>query len=265
MGMLDRLVGRTEERKLEGMLRARCRDVGVDLPRSVKVVVDGRRARLEGSVTPSSAPAWLGRAPHPLLVEHAVSTARHLSLLKARRRLAEAVRGDAGVLVLPWTRLVHPLALRIVLEDLVDRDRGPYDWMSGKSGRIRDFHYQHRESGTIEFTRIMTDRRNEPGRVEHLYTFLPKDDGVQRAQITLTTVIPHSTAGTLAGRPMSDLVKFEDTGDEDVDRAIAALTIESAVPLGNSTVVTLAPTRWMTYARPPEKHRGWDAMADFIA
>ena len=265
MGLLGRVFRRTDERRLRDLLRGECRGHGVELPRRVEVVIDGQRARLSGSITPSSAPAWLDGRPHPLLVEHAVSTARHMALAAARRRLADRLSGDADMMVMPWTRLVHPLALRMVLEDLGDRSRGPYEWMSGSSGRIRDFHYQHRDSGTIEFTRIMTSRRDDPAKVEHVFTFLPREDGVQRAQFAITAVIPGSTAAALAGEPLSRLVTFPETGDDEVDRAVGRLVIEEAAPTEASTVVTLAPTRWITYASPPPAYAAWDGDAGYMA
>ena len=153
----------------------------------------------------------------------------------------------------------------MVLEDLGDRSRGPYDWMNGSSGRIRDFHYQLRDFGTIEFSRIMTTRADDPERVETLFTYLPMDDGIQRAQVAVTTVIPQAAAMLLEGRPLGDLVGYRDTGDPVVDTAVSSLRIEKVSALEVSTVATLAPTPWITYADAPMPYLGWEMDAGYVA
>lgn len=263
--MLRWILGDPRERRLTAELRRRCAEAGEPLPRAVRVRVEGERARLEGATTPATAPVARDGGPHPLLVDHAVATARNLALLRERRALALRLRGDVDALTSPWTRLVHPLALRFAMYDLGDRGRGPYDWMQGSSGRVRDFHYQLRDHGTIEFTRMMVMGRDDPDAVESLFTFLPLDDGVQRAQVVVTRTVPEAAVHALEGRPLGDLLSVPPSGDDELDEAVSGLVVERVRVGERSTIATLAPARWLPWAPPPAGEADWHLAARYRA
>lgn len=265
MLLLQRLLGRTPERMLMADLRRQCTQMGVSLPRAMRLRIEGARVRILNSSVPATAPLGDGVSAHPLLVEHAIATKARADLLHARRSLALGLRGDADQLTAPWTRLVHPLALRMCLYDLGSPERGPYDWMAGRSGRVRDFHYELRDHGTIEFSRIMISDRDDPERVESIFTFLPVDDGVQRAQFGTTRIIPESVAEKLCGHPLRHLVEFTPSGCGDLDRMVGDLVMDRVSVLERSTIVTLAPTRWVPWGDPPAEWRDWFKDARYAA
>lgn len=265
MLLLRRLLGRTPERMLMADLRRRCAQAGVSLPQTMRLEIDGERVRIINATVPATAPLGDGVTAHPLLVEHAIATKMRGDLSRARRCLALGLKGDIDQLTAPWTRLVHPLALRLCLYDLGSRERGPYDWMTGASGRVRDFHYELRDHGTIEFSRIMITDRGDPDKVESIFTFLPMEDGVQRAQFATTEVIPEAAAEMLCGHPLRHLIELTPSGYGDLDRMVGDLVMERVVVLERSTLVTLAPTPWVPWRDPPPQWRNWFKDAGYAA
>lgn len=255
---------------LDRALRKACRRAGFKLPTDVRVTVKtGYMGDLFHPLAYAQAPAWHDEASgivHPLLVDNARRMVAKMAIGRVHKRMMAGV--DVDGIPPAWTKLVHPLALRLVMEDMPDRAHGPYDWERERrrDARISDFDSRSTGYGTEEFTRIMLMRSVDRTKVEMVFSFLPDGvDGVQRAQVAVTAVLPHAVAVAIVGRPLSDLIAFAPTGHPDVDAAVASLTVSRAEPQEISTVLTLEPVRWITWDMPPPKHAGWDDGAPYVA
>lgn len=269
MGMLAArlLLVLKRRRSLKLDLSRACLREGFVMPSGIHAKVEEGRCTIHHALGHGNAPLLDGDGlPHPLLVRVLRDIAMKVELHRIHDRL---MSGMDGTEVRPaWTRLVHPVALRIVMEDLPDRAHGPYDWetMRSADARISDFHCDSTQQGTEEFTRIMLKRRDDRSKIDMVFTFLPREeDGVQRAQLAVATVVPHAAAAAAEGRRLGDLVEFAKTGHDDVDQAVADIIIERAEPQTVSTVLTLAPTRWIPWDAPPEGMKGWDSASPYIA
>lgn len=249
--------------KLEAALRAACDDDGFRLPREVRITNIAGMAVLFHVSAYAECRAWKDESRTtiaPILLENARNIANKVEFHRNREKLKGRLEGDAP----PWTRIVHPLALRLMMASTPDRSKLPMEWgRKPLGGGIADINYTQCGNGAIDVNTMMI--KDDDGTTKLVFTSLPVGRGPSRVQVAIPTILPETVAMALAGRPLAHLVEFEKIGDRDVDDAVAALMIEGAETTTGGTTITLAPTKWIPYAPPPEKHLGWDDDAPYVA
>lgn len=248
-------------------LRDACRAAGFSMPSQIRLTPQAGSVEIFHPL--AHARARMRNADgdiHPDLVEAVRTVAGKISIGEIRGRIMEQLTETSGIPP-AWTRLVHPLALRLVLEDIPDRNHGPHDWQRARSrtSRISDFECSSRPYGTEEFSRMMLMKADDRSKVEAVFTFLPDEDGRQRVQFAVTRIVPEAVAALMPGRRLVDLVEITPIGHEDIDQEVEGLIVDRVEPQKTSTVMTLAPTRWIPWQTPPGQHHGWDEQAPFMA
>ena len=243
-------IGRALTQNLEKRaLRKALGKAGVRLPSSVSVLNDLRGVSL---LHPFAASQVENVDPYAPLPDAIIENAARLTRMvrhgeKWNRELAD--RGIELEDATDGSRIVHPLALRLIMDD-VQRGIGPTKWETGRPGRgrIRDVRWRSTDWGAILVTTLLLGEDDD---AKSVFSFLPKPGTPAVAQYAAAIPMPETIAAACAGRRLVEIVAIPDSGEPDIDASVAGLRIANATPTRTSTVFTLEPATWLGWTGDP--------------
>ncbi len=153
-----------------------------------------------------------------------------------------------------WGRLVHPLALRLVMFDVPCRGWTPSRWKEGRpGGNIEDLGW-HENHPAIYMFQVISLRIEG---VALQYRYLDNGQGEATAELIVRNNLPQSISALVSGRKLTDIVQLPLAGDPEVDAAVQNLRVHQIDNLETGVSLKIEPAPWVSYGSLPSGEQKW--------
>ncbi len=153
-----------------------------------------------------------------------------------------------------WGRLVHPLALRLIMFDVPCRSWTPSRWQDGRpGGNIDDLGWNENHPALYMFKIISL----QIGETALQYRYLTSDPGELAAELVVKKNLPQSFGSLALGRKLIDIIQLPLSGDTEVDAAVQNLRVHQVDNLETGVSLKIEPAPWISYGSLPSAEQKW--------
>lgn len=153
-----------------------------------------------------------------------------------------------------WGRLVHPLALRLIMFDVPCRGWTPSRWKEGRpGGNIDDLGWHENHPAIYMFKVISLQIEG----IALQYRYLDNDQGEPTAELIIKNNLPQSFSALVSGRKLVDIIQFPLSGDVEVDTAVQNLRVYQIDNFETGASLKIEPAPWISYGPLPSSEQKW--------